>query len=63
VALPWGIEEQGELWPCAYETVQDAAKELAERVCELCNMDRKAKGAELEWTFRIIRADVVRAAK
>ena len=61
--MPWGIEEQGELWPCAYETVQDAAKELTDRMCELSNMDRKAKASELEWTFRIVRVDVVRPPK
>ena len=59
----WGIEEQGELWPVAYETVQDAAKELAERVCELCNMPDKAKGSDMEWTFRIVRVKVDRAEK
>lgn len=54
----WGVEENGALWSCAYETVMDAASELAERVCELANMDGKAKGAAQEWTFRIVRVNI-----
>jgi hypothetical protein len=54
----WGVTENGELWPCAYETVMDAAKELADRVCELSNMPREAKGAKTEWVFRIIKVSV-----
>jgi hypothetical protein len=54
----WGIEENGELWACAYETVMDAARELTDRVAEVSNMPDKAKGADMEWTFRIIRVSV-----
>jgi uncharacterized protein with PhoU and TrkA domain len=54
----WGIEEQGKLWPNAYERVSDAMRDLADRVCELSNMDDKAKGQSMEWTLRVVRVSV-----
>lgn len=59
----WGVEENGELWDCAYQSVQDAMRELADRVCELSNMPEKAKGSDMEWTLRVVRVSVEHEAK
>lgn len=56
----WGVEVNGELWDYAYGSVQDAARDLADRVCELSNMPSGAKGAEMEWTLRIVRVEIHR---
>ena len=60
----WGIEENGKLWACAFETVPEAMAKLGEYMTEkLSNMSPTAKGYTMEWTFKIVAVSVQRAAK
>lgn len=51
----WGIIEDGELWDTAYQTREDAFRDLAESVCELSNGQKKSKE---EWICRIVRVQI-----
>lgn len=54
----WGVEENGELWDCAFQTRKEALHELASAMCDLGNKGDKDPGADREWSARIVRVTI-----
>lgn len=56
--MAWGVEEDGELWDCAWQTRAEALHALAETLSDMGNKGDKAPGGDKEWNARVVRVTI-----